>query len=102
MLGGVMGFDLLFEKKQKVMSFLLAQMKELKKTSTPSKASPYIGRMQTENCRNRQLSVGFGKPGHGLGFFFLFADMNRKSDQYKLLKSSFTLREKRISYYVLF
>ena len=36
---------LLFEKEQKVMSFLLAQMKELKKTSTPSKASPYMGRM---------------------------------------------------------
>ena len=51
------------------MSFLLAQMKELKKTSTPSKASPYIGRMQTENCRNRQFSVGFGKPGHGLILF---------------------------------
>ena len=50
------------------LSFLLAQMKELKKTSTPSKASPYIGRMQTENCRNRQFSVGFGKPGHGLEF----------------------------------
>ena len=31
----------LFEKNQKIMSFLLAQMKELKKTSTPP-ASPIL------------------------------------------------------------
>ena len=68
-----MGFDLLFGKKQKDMSFLLAQMKELKKTSTPTKASPYIGRMQTENCRNRQFSVGFGKPGRRLVLFYRLA-----------------------------
>ena len=24
--------------------------------------------MQKENCRNRQFSLGFGKPGHGLSF----------------------------------
>ena len=34
----------------------------------PLQGPPYIGRMQTENCRNRQFSVGFGKPGHGLEF----------------------------------
>ena len=38
-----MGFDLLFGKKQKVMSFLLAQMKELKKTSTPDQTYPLYG-----------------------------------------------------------
>ena len=27
--------------------------------------------MQTEDCRNRQSSVGFGKPGHGLDFVIL-------------------------------
>ena len=32
-------------------------------------AAPKVQRgMQTENCRNRQFSVGFGKPGHGLNF----------------------------------
>ena len=62
------------------MSFLLAQMKELKKTSTPSKASPYMGRMQTENCRNRQFSVGFGKPGHGLGFYFFYLRIRRLNE----------------------
>ena len=55
------------------MSFLLAQMKELKKTSTPTKASPYMGRMQKENCRNRQFSLGFGKPGRRLDVFFIAA-----------------------------
>ncbi len=48
------------------LSFSLAQRKELKETSTLTKASPYMERMQTEDCRNRQSSVGFGKPGHGL------------------------------------
>ena len=51
------------------MSFSLAQRKELKETSTPSKASPYMGRMQKENCRNRQFSLGFGKAGRRLIFF---------------------------------
>ena len=32
--------SVLFEKNQKVMSFSLAQRKELKETSTPSKSSP--------------------------------------------------------------
>ena len=37
------------------LSFLLAQMKELKKTSTPSKASPVYGEDATENRGNRRF-----------------------------------------------
>ena len=48
------------------LSFSLAQRKELKETSTLTKASPYMERMQTEDCRDRQSSVGFGKSGHDL------------------------------------
>ena len=35
--------------------------------------------MQKENCRNRQFSLGFGKPGHGLSFLSATA-MKAKRD----------------------
>ena len=47
---------LLFEKKQKEMFISLAQRKGTKETSTPSKASPYIGRMQLTPVRDQPLS----------------------------------------------
>ena len=37
------------------MFFSLAQRKELKETSTPSKASPYMGRMQFQNWEDRNF-----------------------------------------------
>ena len=47
---------LLFEKKQKEMFISLAQRKGTKETSTPSKTSPYIGRMQLTPVRDQPLS----------------------------------------------
>ena len=37
------------------MSFLLAQMKELKKTSTPTEPPPILGGRNTGNHRNRRF-----------------------------------------------
>ena len=73
---------LLFEKKQKVLFIFLAQEKGTKRTSTPTKASPYIGRMKTENCRNRQFSVGLGKPGLGLSLL-LFTSCEVYDEEYQ-------------------
>ena len=46
----------LFEKEQKVMSFLSARMKELKKASTFPKAPPYMEGMQLIIWENRKFS----------------------------------------------
>ena len=41
--------------KRHLMSFLLAQMKELKKTSTPTEPPPILGGRNTGNRRNRRF-----------------------------------------------
>ena len=44
-------------------------------TSTPTKASPYMGRMQKENRRNRRFSLGFGIAGHAMGVYAAAIDV---------------------------
>ena len=62
---------LLFEKKQKdFVHFSHAREKEPKSALPPR---PLDRGMQTENCRNRQFSVGFGKPGRRLVLFYRLA-----------------------------
>jgi len=53
---GMTGGILFFEKEQKVMSFLSARMKELKKASTFPKAPPYMEGMQLIIWENRKFS----------------------------------------------
>ena len=57
-----------FRKEPKGNLFIsLMQEKRNQRVHYPQ--GPLQRGMQTENCRNRQFSVGFGKPGHGLYFF---------------------------------
>ena len=54
--------DVLFEKNQKVMSFLLAPKKELKKTSTPLNLSP-IWESSNSDLQKPQILLCFGIAG---------------------------------------
>ena len=49
-------------------------------TSTPTKASPYMGRMQKENRRNRRFSLGFGIAGHAMGVYAAAIESRRKEE----------------------
>jgi hypothetical protein len=65
------------------MSFSLAQRKELKETSTLTKASPYMERMQTNNRSTRRLFLCFGIAGHAMRF--LSAARREKKNKNKLV-----------------
>ena len=63
--------------KISINSFIsLAQRNGIKETSTPSKASPYMGRMQHRKPQKPTVFFRFGKPGHGL--IYLSAGALRK------------------------
>jgi hypothetical protein len=60
-----------WEKNQKgVVHFLWRRENEPKETSTLTKASPYMERMQHRKLRRPTIFFRFGKPGHGLSFSF--------------------------------
>ena len=50
------------------LSFSSARRKELKEASTPSKASPYMGRMQHEKSQKPTTFLRFGIAGHAIYF----------------------------------
>ena len=59
-------------KKQFFKSFILfiSLMQEKRNQRVHYPQGPLDRGMQTENCRNRQFSVGFGKPGRRLVLFY--------------------------------
>jgi hypothetical protein len=67
------GIVVLFEKNQKVMSFLLAPKKELKKTSTPLHLSP-IWESSNSDLQKPQILLCFGIAGRRDIFFICCAN----------------------------
>ena len=61
--------------------FLWRRENESKETFPHPRPSPE-GRMQTEDCRNRQSSARFGKPGHGLNIFMFISCVPMVSSQF--------------------
>ena len=60
------------------LSFSSARRKELKEASTPSKASPYMGRMQHEKSQKPTTFLRFGIAGHAIYFLSWLAPKGQR------------------------